>query len=97
MQITVQDLSHLSEHLDTIALLARLTPTEIDDAIVRILKIAAGDEVILEALAAFLNWLPILQCAEGDICVPEPELPTCLKTERNGIVKWRYYLRTGVV
>lgn len=93
MPITVADLAKLSQRLDVIELLAKWTPATVDDAIVRILKLAAQDQDILAGLAAFLNWLPIFQGREGDIIQPKPELPGCLEPERDAIEDWRLYLR----
>ena len=91
--ITVQDLAHLAERLDALKWVAEFTPSTIDDAIVRILTIAAGDEVVLQALADFLNWIPIFRGDSSIVAQPEPELPSCLETERKGVENWRTYLR----
>ena len=93
MTITVPDLAKLAEHLDIIETLAAWTPSKIDDSIVRILKLAAGDPVILQGLADFLNWTQLFASDHTTLITPEPELPGCLEVERKAIEQWRSYLK----
>ena len=95
MTITIQDLSHLSEHLDVVEMLAKWSQSSMLVAIVRVLKLAAGDDVILQGLADFLNWTQLFAADHTTLLSEEPALPLCLERERKGIEQWRACIRAA--
>jgi len=96
MAITGADLAELTKHLPALDVFTKWTPWEFDDFLVRILTTLAGDEVLLDQLAKYLNYLPIFEGAgEAGFDSNQPLLPACIEGDRVSIDKWRTYLHTG--
>ena len=94
MTNSTQDLSKLAQNLDVIEILAFQTPFCVADAVIRILKLANGDEETLRGLASFLNWVQLFAPDHVTLISPEPDLPLCLANERKILERWRAWLWT---